>query len=47
MLTDEQAGTLDDHSLLDNFKTDVELFAPNRPKWVGAQEGAAQKQAMS
>jgi hypothetical protein len=47
MLIDEQTGTLDDHSLLDNFKTDAELFTANRPKWVGAQEGAAQKQAMS
>jgi hypothetical protein len=47
MLTDGQTGTLDDHSLLDNFKADAELFVANRPKWIGAQEGAAQKQSMS
>jgi hypothetical protein len=47
MLTDQQTGTLDDHSLLDNFKTNAELYVANRPKWIGAQEGAAQKQAMS
>lgn len=47
MLTDTQAGTLDDTSILDNFKTDAELYVGNRPKWVGAQEGAAQNKAMS
>jgi hypothetical protein len=35
-------GTLDDTSILDNFNTNAELFTKNRPKWVGAQEGAAQ-----
>ena len=43
LLSDEQMGTLDDTSILDNFTTDAELFTKNRPKWVGAQEGAAQK----
>ncbi|EOA91611.1 hypothetical protein ACJQWK_03423 [Exserohilum turcicum] len=37
-----KAGTLDDTSILDNFKTDAELFTQNRPKWIGAQEGAPQ-----
>ena len=35
-------GTLDDTSILDNFNANAELFTKNRPKWVGAQEGAAQ-----
>ncbi|EUC50009.1 hypothetical protein COCMIDRAFT_82824 [Bipolaris oryzae ATCC 44560] len=38
-----KVGTLDDHSILDNFSTKIELFTKNRPKWVGTQEGAAQK----
>ncbi|KAF2830852.1 hypothetical protein CC86DRAFT_343926 [Ophiobolus disseminans] len=42
-----KAGTLDDTSLLDNFKVDAELYSGTRPKWVGAQEGAAQKDGMS
>lgn len=42
-----EAGTLDDTSILDNFKADAELYAKNRPKWVGAQDGAEQKDAMS
>ncbi|KAF1941338.1 hypothetical protein EJ02DRAFT_206336 [Clathrospora elynae] len=42
-----KAGTLDDTSIVDNFKTDAELFVANRPKWVGTQEGAAQKQSMA
>jgi hypothetical protein len=42
-----QAGTLDDTSILDNYKVDVELFAKTRPKWVGAQQGATQKDTMS
>jgi hypothetical protein len=42
-----QAGTLDDTSILDNFKADAELFTESRPKWVGAQEGAAQKAGMT
>jgi hypothetical protein len=42
-----KVGTLDDTSILDDFKVDVELFAKTRPKWVGAQEGAAQKDGMS
>ncbi|KNG49767.1 glutathione-dependent formaldehyde-activating [Stemphylium lycopersici] len=40
-------GTLDDTSILDNFKTNAELYADLRPKWIGAQEGAAQKKTMS
>jgi hypothetical protein len=39
-------GTLDDTSILDNFKVDTELYADTRPKWVGIQEGAEQKKAM-
>ncbi|KAF1831953.1 hypothetical protein BDW02DRAFT_571525 [Decorospora gaudefroyi] len=42
-----KVGTLDDTSILDNFKTNAELFTKNRPKWVGAQDGAAQKEGMS
>ncbi|KAH7082951.1 Mss4-like protein [Paraphoma chrysanthemicola] len=42
-----KAGTLDDTSILDNYKVDAELYAPTRPKWVNAQEGAAQKNGMS
>lgn len=42
LLISKQAGTLDDTSILDNFKTDAELFTQNRPKWIGAQEGAPQ-----
>ncbi|KAF1911486.1 Mss4-like protein [Ampelomyces quisqualis] len=42
-----KAGTLDDTSILDNFKADAELYANTRPKWVGAQSGAAQKDGMS
>jgi len=41
-----KAGTLDDHSIIDNYKVNAELYANNRPKWVGAQEGAAQMEAM-
>lgn len=40
-------GTLDDTSILDNLKINVELYADTRPKWVGAQEGADQKKGMS
>lgn len=47
LLMNTQAGTLDDTSILDNYKVDVELFASTRPKWVAAQEGAAQKETMS
>lgn len=42
-----QTGTLDDTKILDNFQVNAELYANNRPKWVGAQEGAAQKASMS
>lgn len=45
-LIQTQAGTLDDHSFLDNYKVNAELYVNNRPKWVGAQEGAAQKEGM-
>jgi predicted transglutaminase-like cysteine proteinase len=38
-----KVGTLDDPSILDNFNPKVELFTAHRPKWVGTQEGAAQK----
>lgn len=41
-----KAGTLDDTKLLDNFAAQAELYTSVRPKWVGAQEGAAQKEAM-
>jgi hypothetical protein len=37
-------GTLDDTKILDNLK--MELFVGHRPKWVGTQEGAAQKTGM-
>ncbi|KAF1845037.1 uncharacterized protein K460DRAFT_365941 [Cucurbitaria berberidis CBS 394.84] len=37
-----KAGTLDDTSIIDNWTVHKELFASNRPKWIGAQEGAAQ-----
>jgi hypothetical protein len=47
MLTGGQVGTLDDTSILDDFKINAELYVDNRPKWIGAQEGAAQKQSMS
>jgi hypothetical protein len=39
-------GTLDETSILDNLKTNAELYVDHRPKWVGAQEGAAQKSSM-
>ncbi|KAH7384665.1 Mss4-like protein [Pyrenochaeta sp. MPI-SDFR-AT-0127] len=42
-----KAGTLDDTSILDNYKVNVELFTANRPKWVGTQDGADQKQSMT
>jgi len=42
-----KAGTLDDTKILDNFKADAELYAPTRPKWLPAQEGAAQNNGMS
>lgn len=42
LLIHEQAGTLDDISIIDNFKSEAELFTKNRPKWISAQEGAAQ-----
>lgn len=41
-----QVGTLDDTKILDNLKMDAELFVGHRPKWVGTQEGAAQKTGM-
>ena len=40
-------GTLDDTSIVDNLKINAELYAENRPKWVGVQEGADQKKCMS
>jgi hypothetical protein len=40
-------GTLDDTSVVDNLKVNAELYAATRPKWVGAQEGADQKNGMS
>lgn len=40
-------GTLDDTSILDNLNINAELYAPTRPKWVHAQDGADQKNAMS
>ncbi|KAH4195308.1 hypothetical protein HBI95_196570 [Parastagonospora nodorum] len=42
-----KVGTLDDKSILDNFKADAEIYTDIRPKWVGAQPGAAQKATMS
>ena len=42
-----KAGTLDDTDILDSYQVNAELYAKNRPKWVGAQEGAAQKDSMS
>jgi hypothetical protein len=45
-LTVEQVGTLDDTSILDNLNMNAELFVDHRPKWVGVQEGAAQKATM-
>ncbi|KAF9700701.1 hypothetical protein EKO04_001292 [Ascochyta lentis] len=42
-----KVGTLDDTSILDNFKVNAELYTDIRPKWVVAQEGADQKKAMS
>jgi hypothetical protein len=42
-----KVGTLDDTSILDNFKVNAELYTDTRPKWVVAQEGADQKKAMS
>ncbi|KZM23717.1 uncharacterized protein EKO05_0005686 [Ascochyta rabiei] len=38
-----KVGTLDDTSILDNFKADAELYTDHRPKWVAAQDGADQK----
>ncbi|KAJ4347437.1 hypothetical protein N0V95_005439 [Ascochyta clinopodiicola] len=38
-----KVGTLDDTSILDNFKADAELYTDHRPKWVNAQDGADQK----
>lgn len=46
LLTCVKVGTLDDTKILDNLKMDAELFVDHRPKWVGTQEGAAQKSAM-
>ncbi|KAF2853138.1 hypothetical protein T440DRAFT_419164 [Plenodomus tracheiphilus IPT5] len=40
-------GTLDDTSIIDDMKVNAELFAPTRPKWIAAQEGAAQSKGMS
>ncbi|CBY00410.1 hypothetical protein IAQ61_011339 [Plenodomus lingam] len=42
-----KAGTLDDTSVVDNMTVNAELYAPLRPKWIAAQEGAAQNKAMS
>jgi len=42
-----KAGTLDDTGILDNYKVNAELYANTRPKWIAAQEGAAQKDGMS
>jgi hypothetical protein len=47
VLIQQKAGTLDDTSILDNFKVDAELFTGVRPKWVAPQESAAQKNTMS
>ncbi|KAI8935434.1 hypothetical protein NX059_008011 [Plenodomus lindquistii] len=42
-----KTGTLDDTSIIDKMKVDAELYAPTRPKWVAAQEGASQAKGMS
>ncbi|OAL53671.1 hypothetical protein IQ07DRAFT_315994 [Pyrenochaeta sp. DS3sAY3a] len=42
-----KAGTLDEPEILNESKIGAELFAPTRPKWMSAQEGAAQMKNMS
>lgn len=42
-----KVGTLDDTSILDNFKVNAELYADTRPKWIDAQQGAEQKSGMA
>ncbi|KAF2276731.1 DUF636 domain protein [Westerdykella ornata] len=39
-------GTLDDFDALEQAKPVAELFAPSRPSWIPAVEGAEQRQAM-
>jgi hypothetical protein len=39
-------GTLDDTSILDNLNVNAELYTSIRPKWVGEQSGADQKEGM-
>ncbi|KAK6001323.1 hypothetical protein QM012_002654 [Aureobasidium pullulans] len=40
-----KAGTLDG-DVLNQSKPNVELFAPTRPKWISALDGAEQKDTM-
>lgn len=37
---------MDDTSALDDMKPGIELYAPQRPSWVKAVDGAAQKKGM-
>lgn len=41
-----KVGVMDDISALEDAKPMLELFAPERPSWVGSISGAAQKQSM-
>ncbi|KAL2407232.1 hypothetical protein ABEF95_004236 [Exophiala dermatitidis] len=41
-----KAGILDDVGVINSNKPGVELFAPERVKWVASVDGAAQKEAM-
>lgn len=41
-----KAGVLDGKDVLNESKPNVELFAPTRPKWIAALDGAEQKETM-
>lgn len=41
-----KVGIMDDVNALDNAQPGVELYAPERVKWVSAISGAAQKKNM-
>lgn len=42
-----QAGVLDDMNVLDGLEMEVELFAPQRVRWVGKMEGTEDKYDMN
>lgn len=41
-----QPGILDDKSVIDDFRPDLEMFTEDRVKWIDAIDGLAQYEKM-